>query len=370
MSLNRQANSGEVFVNPGIFEFQSMLTSVVSGISGSLLTSVQSVAYVLMTISLVLGIYEAYVKGGDIRHLGATFLKYAVAAFVIGYWTNLFSDLFTGFNQIANTIDSSFGAGDLVASWQSQLQTLFANNGYSTLFTSIPWTPAALLTLVEISLAYIIYPIAVQIFALVYTFWGSCLFAMGPFVIALAPSSMINSLTKYFALNLGAWNAWSIIYAVFGCLITAIHGNDVNAVVAGNSGSFGIGSAAFGALDGGIEMIGLISIIYAICILLIPMVAAFILRGQFSAVGAGLAMTVSRVANGGISGARAGATLGPVGVVGGAMAGAGLGLMGVGTNALFSQGTGSGGGQGGSGGGTYSMPPPNTPAHENPTRTA
>ena len=104
-------------MKPGIFEFQSMITSVVNGISGSLLTSVQSVAYVLMTICLVLGIYEAYVKGGDIRSLAATFLKYAVAAFVIGYWSNFFSDLFTGFNQIANTIDSSYGGLDLQTSW-------------------------------------------------------------------------------------------------------------------------------------------------------------------------------------------------------------------------------------------------------------
>jgi len=355
-------------MQPGIFEFQSMLTSVVNGINGSLLTSVQSVAYVLMTICLVLGIYEAYVKGGDVRSLAGTFLKYAVAAFVIGYWSNFFSDLFTGFNQIANTVDGSYGGLDLLKSWQSQLQTLFTNNAYATLFKSIPWTPSALLTLIEIALAYIIYPIAVQIFALIYTFWGSCLFAMGPFVIALAPSSMINSLTKYYALNLGVWNAWSIIYAVFGCLITAIHGNDVNAIVAGNMGSFGFGDATFGSLDGGIEMIGLISIIYAICILLIPMVAAFILRGQFSAVGAGLTMAVSRVANGGISGARAGATLGPAAAVGGAVAGAGAGLLGVNTNPLFATGTGGWGGQGGSGTGTYSTPPPNTPPPNNPTR--
>jgi hypothetical protein len=355
-------------MQPGIFEFQSMLTSVVNGISGNLLTSVQSVSYVVMTISLVLGIYEAFVKGGDIRSLAGTFLKYAVAAFVIGYWSSFFSDLFTGFNQIANTIDSSYGGLDLLKSWETQLQHLFQANGYNKLFASIPWTPSALVTLIEISLAYIIYPIAVQIFALIYTFWGSCLFAMGPFVIALTPSSMINSLTKYYALNLGVWNAWSIIYAVFGCLITAIHGNDVNAIVAGNMGSFGFGDATFGSLDGGVEMIGLISIIYAICILLIPMVAAFILRGQFSAVGAGLAMAVSKVANGGIGGARAGAALGPVGAFGGAVAGAGLGLMGVGTNALFATGTGGGGRQGGSGTGTYSTPPPNTPPPNNPTR--
>src|SRR5260370_280752 len=319
----------------GIFEFQSMLTSAVNGISGSLLGTEQSVSYVLMTICLVLGVYEAYTRGGDLRSLAGTFLKYTVAAFLIGNWTAFFSDLYSGFNQLASAMDNSYGVVDLAKDWTSQLRYLFQTNGYDAMFKAIPWTPPALLTLVEIALAYIIYPVAVQIFALIYTFWGSCLFAMGPFVIALAPSSMINSLTKYYALNLGVWNAWSIIYAVFGCLITAIHANDVNAIVAGNPGSFGFGDASFGSLDGGVEMIGLISIIYAICILLIPMVAAFILRGQFSAVGAGLAMAVSKVANGGIGGARAGAALGPMGAVGGAVAGAGLGFMGVGTNALF-----------------------------------
>ena len=122
-------------MKPGIFEFQSMLTSVVNGINGSLLASIQSVAYVLMTICLVLGIYEAYVRGGDIRSLAGTFLKYAVAAFVIGYWSNFFSDLFTGFNQIANTIDSSFGAHDLATSWEAQLRDLFQAQWISTRYS-------------------------------------------------------------------------------------------------------------------------------------------------------------------------------------------------------------------------------------------
>lgn len=354
-------------MQPGIFEFQSMITSVVSSISGTLLSTEQSVAYVLMTICLVLGIYEAYVRGGDVRSLAGTFLKYAVAAFLIGYWSTFFSDLFTGFNQLASAIDGSYGGLDLTQNWTVQLQTLYANNGYQKIFTSIAWTPSAMLTLLEITLAYVIYPIAVQIFALIYTFWGSCLFAMGPFVIALAPSSLINSLTKYYALNLGIWNSWSIIYAVFGCLITAIHANDVNAIINGNLGSFGFGSATFGALDGGVEMIGLISIMYAICILLIPIVAAFVLRGQFSAVGAGLTMAISKAMNGGISGARVGAAGGPAGVVAGGLVGAGLGLAGVGINSSFSMGNRSGnpcGTQGGSG----SMPPPNTPSDPNITR--
>ena len=101
-------------MGPGIFEFQSMMTTVVNSISGSMLSSIQTVAYMLMTICLVLGIFEAYTKGGDLRSLGTTFLKYAVAAFAIGYWSNVFSDTFTGFNSIASTIDNSTGGFDLI----------------------------------------------------------------------------------------------------------------------------------------------------------------------------------------------------------------------------------------------------------------
>ena len=140
----------------GIFEFQNMITAVVNGITGSMLSSIQTVAYMLMTICLVLGIYEAYVKGGDLRSLATTFLKYAVAAFVIGYWSNVFADTFTGFNNVASAIDNSTGGLDLIQSWSDGLQNLFNNKGYDGLMKSIPWTPSALLTLVEIVLAYII----------------------------------------------------------------------------------------------------------------------------------------------------------------------------------------------------------------------
>jgi hypothetical protein len=355
----------------GIFEFQTMLTSAVNGISGSLLGTEQSVSYVLMTICLSLGIYEAYTRGGDLRSLAGTLIKYTVAAFLVGNWTAFFSDLYSGFNQLASAIDNSYGAVDLAKDWMAQLDNLFKLQGYQSIFTAIPWTPSALLTLVEIVLAYVIYPIAVQIFALIYAFWGTCLFAMGPFVIALAPSSLVNSLTKYYALNLGVWNAWSIIYAVFGCLITAIHANDVNAIVNGNLGSVGLGPTlgATGPLDGGIETIGLISIMYAICILLIPMVAAFILRGQFSAVGAGISLATSRVTQSATRGAELGAAAGPPGAIAGGFIGGGMGLMGAAVPSQFSTG-GSYGMAAMAQGGGGSMPPPNTPDDPNMTRNA
>lgn len=343
-----------------IFQFQSMITIVLNSISGTMLPSIQNVAYVLLTISLVLGIYEAYIKGGDVRSLAGTFLKYAVAAFAIGYWSNLFSDLFTGFNQLASSIDNSYGFWDMAKSWSQQLQLLYQNNGYQGVMNSIPWTPAGLLTLLEIIVAYMFFPIVVQIFTLIYTFWGSCLFAIGPLVVALAPSSIINSLSKYYVMNLGVWNAWVIIYAIFGTLITAINANNVNALANG-SGAGIFGGAVGGPLNGGIQMIGFVSIIYAILILLIPMVAAYVLRGQFSAVGAGVAMVGSRILSGAVQGAQGGAA-GPFGAMGAGMIGAGMGLVGVNRSSLFkTPSEEKGGGGRGPYGGGGSMPPPNTP---------
>ena len=62
-----------------------------------------------------------------------------------------------------------------------------------------------------------LYPICTQIFAIIYTFWDrACL--LGPLVLASALSSTVNSLSKYYTLNLVVWNAWTVLYAVFGCL--------------------------------------------------------------------------------------------------------------------------------------------------------
>jgi hypothetical protein len=323
-----------------IFQFQSLITTVVNSISGTILGPIQTVAYVLLTISLVLGIYEAYVRGGDIRSLATTFIKYAVAAFVIGYWTNLFSDSFTGFNQLASAIDNSYGAWDMAQSWWMQLLNYYNLNGYQGVMNGIPWTPAGVLTLLEIVLAYLVFPFATLIFTLIYTFWGSCLFAVGPLVVALAPSSIINSLSKYYALNLGVWNAWVVLYAVLGTLISAINGNDVNALANGGGAAI-FGGWSGGVLNGAVVMIGFISIIYALCILAIPLVAGFILRGQFSGVSAGLGMAVSRITGGAQQGLRGGSAAGgamggPVGsAVGGAVGmvmGAGVGAAGASMN--------------------------------------
>jgi hypothetical protein len=286
-------------MNGAIFQYQNMMMTVVQGMASGLIPALQTVSYIIMLACLVLGIYEAYAKGGDTRQLAATVMKYVVVAFVVGNWTAFFSDLTTGFNQIAQYIDNSYGAGDLAASWANQLSSSFSQGGYTNWWNIINDGAAAIVNSLEIAISYIIFPIAIQIFTLIYTFWGAVVFAMGPLVLAVAPSQSINSTAKFYAVNLVMWNCWTIIYAVFACLITAVHGNDLNAMM--NGGPFFNGGMIPGSQP--IAMIGLTSILYSVCILLIPLIAGFVLKAEFRGVGGSLigmvlsAMQVTRFAS-------------------------------------------------------------------------
>jgi hypothetical protein len=261
------------------FEFQTMMQTVIGGMAGNMIPALQTVSYVLMVISLLLGIYEAYAKGGDTRQLAATVFKYIVVAFIVGNWTTFFGDLMTGFNQIAGFIDNSYGAGDLMKDWGKQLSDNWRSNGYTSVWNIITSGGAAIVNALEIGIAYIIFPVAVQIFTLIYIFWGAVVYAVGPLVLALAPSRMVNSVAKFYMQNLIVWNCWAIVYAVFTCLITAVNGKDMT------TSPFFANSVAGAQTQ---IWIGLTSILYAICILLIPVITFFVLKAEFGAVGGAL----------------------------------------------------------------------------------
>jgi len=317
-------------MDPAIFEFQTMMVTVLNGMASRMIPAIQNVSYVLMVACLVLGIYEAYAKGGDTRQLAATLFKYVVVAFIVGNWTTFFYDLMNGFNGIAQYIDNSYGGWDLAKSWAQQLANNWQGNGYNSIWQIITNGGAAIVNSLEIAIAYLIFPIAVQIFTLIYIFWGAVVFAMGPLVLALAPSRLVNSIAKFYAHNLVVWNCWPIVYAVFACLITAVNGQDMTT------------SPFFPANVTGAQTqvwIGMTSILYALCLLLIPVIAYFVLKGEFGGV-AGALLGLVATAN---QGARLASNV--------------AGSMTKSTSRNAND-------QGGLGGGAYrnlSVPPPNTP---------
>ena len=56
---------------------------------------------------------------------------------------------------------------------------------------------------------------------------------VGPLVLAFIPMPGVGQLGKLYAVNVMIWNAWGILYAVFGALITAIQVNPCTKLHAG-----------------------------------------------------------------------------------------------------------------------------------------
>jgi hypothetical protein len=96
---------------------------------------------------------------------------------------------------------------------------------------------------------------------------------------------MVNSTAKFYAQNLVVWNSWSIVYSIFACLIAAVNGKDISSNPFFNGSIAGAQQQIF---------VGLTSILYSVCILLIPVISFFIL-GENLARSAGLYWVWSRL---------------------------------------------------------------------------
>jgi hypothetical protein len=141
--------------------------------------------------------------------------------------------------------------------------------------------------------------------------------------LALIPVSGIGQLGKTYAINLMIWNAWGILYSVFGALITAIHFNQVNNV---------LGNGFLGFLQGVPDstMLGLVSIFYALAVAMVPFIAKGIISGDVGSTVMALvraAATAAGAALAAVSGFAAGAGAAAAPAAAGAGAGGGSSSM-------------------------------------------
>ena len=123
------------------------------------------------------------------------------------------------------------------------------------------------------------------------------------------PEQYVPTIFDNYAVNVMIWNAWGILYAVFGALITAIQVNQVNNI---------LGNGFLGFLKGAGDsvLLGLVSIFYALAIALIPFIAKRIISGDagstvYSLIRAGASALGTTVA--GTFGMAAGLSSGSVG---------------------------------------------------------
>jgi hypothetical protein len=348
------------------FYFEQLFRTALTGINGtSVMPTIVQIGGGILLASLLFNVYEAFVRGGDARLLGIGGIKYLAIGLIFLNYGPIFMGVNTMFNQVAEFI-STIGPGgsdvfnswanDMSAAWQNDPS--FAQQLWDFVTGSIVGAVEALLLI----LATIIYIVAYALFCVLYAFYGSVLYVCGPLVLALYPAMGTTPLARSYLVNLVIFHAWGLIYAILGCLVYAINLGTVAQVIAqGNAGGF------FTGLSNAL-LLGLASILLALCIALIPFIAKRIVQGDVGSTMFAVIAAATTAATVGATAAINGLTaLG--GSSGGGAAGGGGG----------SGASGGGGAAGGAGGGrsaaaasvgSSQAPPPRPPAADGASDTS
>lgn len=261
-----------------MFYFQQLLEKGLAGIDATgMIPTITGISYAILLVSFLLGFYQAAMRGGDLQGLVVSAIKYVAVAIVLANWSAIFQEVNASFNQVAQFISQASGAGDMFFSWMDQLRAQFSDNGASALLPAISGTMAAITSALLTLAAYLIYAAMVVIFAFFYVLYGCLLYVTGPLVLAWLPIAGIGQLGKSYAVNLMVWNAWGVLYATFGSLITAIEFNRVEQIM---NGGF-LGAFFPGTADSAV--LGLVSVFYALALGLIPFIAKRLITGDVGA---------------------------------------------------------------------------------------
>ncbi len=273
-----------------MFFFEQMFNTAVNGVvAAGLMSTMLTVAYGILLASLLLAAYEAWTKGGDVRAFGVSAVKYLALGLLFdndgATYNSIFRSVVGAFNQMAHAMAGA-GPSDVLGRWLTELWT--AASGSATFLNLVTGGAAAILSAALLLIAMILYPIAYMVFAVLYCLFGTILYVAGPLVLALLPSLGLGGLARRYATNLVIFAGWGLIYGVF-CRVFMILNIDSMAAIMG-AGSFA------GALAGASAevLLAAASILFSVCILLIPLLAKRIVEGDLGSA----SMMVLAAANG------------------------------------------------------------------------
>jgi hypothetical protein len=256
------------------FYFEQVLQTALNGIDQNVTSPVLQIAGVILILSLLYAVYEAYSNGGDVRALGVAGVKYLVLGLVFLNYQSAFRSVNGMFNSVADFVYNTNGIGDVIQSWLNAVSTYIGQQGLSSFWTLVTGAISGLLDVLLILVGLIILPVSYTLFTLAYALYGSILYLVGPFVLALWPSRVMGQLSRTYFVNLMVFQSWGLLYAILQVLITALQMNSVNNVLNGN----GVLNAFVGSSQ--MILLGAVSILFSIAIALIPFIASRIVRGE------------------------------------------------------------------------------------------
>ena len=321
------------------FYFEQVLQTALNGIDQNVTGPVLRLAGVILILSLLYAVYEAYSNGGDVRALGVAGIKYLVLGLVFLNYQQAFRSVNGMFNSVADFIYNTNGIGDVVQNWLNSVSAYMGQQGLSSFWTLVTGAISGLLDMLLILAGLIILPVSYTLFTLAYAMYGSILYIIGPFVLALWPSRAMGQLSRTYFVNLMIFQSWGLLYAILQVLMTALQLNSVSAVLGAN----GVLNAFVGSSQ--MVLLGAVSVLFSIAIALIPFIASRLVRGEVGNTVFALAAVANRTARSILSSSSAShaAAAGPPQAMSdsGSPAGGGQGVAG------GSRGSGAGGAGGG-----------------------
>lgn len=289
--------------------------------SSSMITTLTGLAYTILSVGLIGGVYGVFARGGDLRELIMLMVKTAVCGLLIVNWNTFFlTDVTTnGVFAIASSINSTDVFSALGTSLLQELK-----NDYTTLTglgkILVGGGVLEIIQALVMVFGWVCYALAYGILAVAFTLFGTILYAMGPLLIATIPSGYFSQLGKTYVKSLVEWLSWPILFAIISELMSLLN--------LSNSSSSGQSLWANSPLSGlQADLLTAIStIIFSVMLVGLPWMAHKILNGDFAgSMGAAATQAMSAVSQAAVTAASAGAgaAMGGAGMLGGAGAGAG-----------------------------------------------
>ncbi len=73
-----------------MFYFQQLLNTALAGIDGTaIISTVTNIAFAILLIGFLIGLYQAAFRGGDLQALAGTAIKYLVVAMIVSNWATI-----------------------------------------------------------------------------------------------------------------------------------------------------------------------------------------------------------------------------------------------------------------------------------------
>ncbi len=254
--------TGQQFLQNIWTSSQSSVTPLVG--SGGAITSA---AYSILSVILILGVYEAFAKGGGMRDLVMLGVKVAACGFLISQWTTFFTDITTnGSFALANSIS----VNDFYTTLQTTITNMVTLHWGSLSFSNIGQDAIEVVDLVAIGIAMLLYWAVYYVMIFAFTAWGLILMAIGPLLVASLPSSLVSSYGSQYLKGLVQWLSWPVLYSVMGALVQGLQSNTTwtpNATATTNTNDL--------TLTG-------VTIAYSAALASIPWMAHHIINGDFA----------------------------------------------------------------------------------------